>query len=62
MLSIPILSLSQALKCEDCVTVLGIERGRPKLRMTRESQPLQGESVDRRLDELATAMAGFNRN
>ena len=43
-------------------SVIKIERGRPKLRMTRESQPLQGESVDRRLDELATAMAGFNRN
>lgn len=40
---------------------LKIERGRPKLRMTRDSEPLKGESVERRLDALATAMAGFNR-
>jgi exopolyphosphatase/guanosine-5'-triphosphate,3'-diphosphate pyrophosphatase len=42
-------------------SIIKIEKGRPKLRMNRESQPLQGESVDRRLDALATAMAGFNR-
>lgn len=42
-------------------SVLKLEKGRPKLRMSRESQHLQGESVDRRLGALATAMAGFNR-
>jgi exopolyphosphatase/guanosine-5'-triphosphate,3'-diphosphate pyrophosphatase len=40
---------------------LKIERGRPKLRMTKDSEPLKGESVERRLDALATAMSGFNR-
>jgi exopolyphosphatase/guanosine-5'-triphosphate,3'-diphosphate pyrophosphatase len=43
-------------------SVIRIEKGRPNLKMSRESQPLQGESVDRRLDALTTAMVGFNRN
>ncbi len=43
-------------------SIIKIEKGRPKLRMSRESQPLQGENVDRKLDALTTAMIGFNRN
>jgi exopolyphosphatase/guanosine-5'-triphosphate,3'-diphosphate pyrophosphatase len=41
--------------------VLKPERGRPRLRMAREIQPLQGEKLDQLLDRFATASSAYNR-